>query len=577
MRTRQRPRRDYELIGLSNVLKTLEEAARTPNVHSVDLRKIFGQENWSGVQNFGSKGLFTEDADRRLVDADSIARFMASAFEMDMMVSMLDVLMEVAKGLQRQFRISQETIAAKLSRGIKSLPTELLSKIFQFVVWEQGENGGIQAIRLSHVSRSFRTITLETRGLWTTLHSSDAPHQLETFLSRSGLNEEFHAVIHFDRRAIAFGISHFVILCQSVISRWRTLTLTQEDHDWPVSGGVNKNLKELFTLFSKNNSRLLSLEELDIRGDWDDRHNNSGNVNYEWGSSLRTCRCSYFLPAPSASFSSVSTFIFTQDIYHPETSLRPFLEFLPAMPNLTKLDLELYSADAPVFPESPRLEELPELPHPGWPSITSLHLQLRNFHLDDCEAKHSCIARLLDVLRTPSVDELFISVGLWGLSEDELDFTEYTQKLASLSRVLLPDHLPSYNRMSYMSFKLWIDEHIPPSEPQIRDPLDSRKLIIPLDRILHVPSVTLSSFIPIVFAQDTHSDNFVRDIDIDEQHHLRELKLVGCENLTSADLKQTVDSLESLDVWKDVKQVVVEDCPRLSQDEVVDVIGRERF
>ncbi|KLO16158.1 hypothetical protein SCHPADRAFT_938069 [Schizopora paradoxa] len=560
-------------VGLSNVLTTLEEAARTLNVHSVDLRKVFGPENWSGARKF--KGLFTEDAGRRLVDADCIARFMASAFEMDVVVSMLDVLLEVAKGLQMQFRISQEIIVAKLSKGIKSLPTELLSRIFQFAVWDQDENGGVQAIRLSHVSRRFRTIALETRGLWTTLHSSDAPHQLKAFLSRSGLNEEFHAFIHFDHRAIVLGISQFVLACHPVISRWRTLTLTQEDRDQYGEsahlyyGGVEKNLEEFLTILSKNNLRLLSLEELDIRGHRGDRYGHGGNSGYDWGSNLRTCRCSYFLPTPSANFFSVSTFFTTQDVWDADTSLVPLLEFLLAMPNLTTLGMELYDAYAPVH----------DLPFTNCErsSITSLHLQLRKFQLDEFEVGDSGIISFLEALRIPSLEELFISIGFRDLSDSEPDFIDCTETLADLSRALLPSHLQNYNLMTSMFFKIWVDGGTPPREPQVRDPLDSRKLVVPLDRIPHVPSVTLSSFIPIVFAQDSHSDNIGRKIDSSEQHRLRELKLVKCENLTSEDFKQTVDSLQSLDVWKDVVRVVVEDCSRLSQDEVVDVIGRERI
>ncbi len=45
-------------------------------------------------------------------------------------------------------------------KGIASLPDELLPIIFEFAVRAEGRMGATQAIRLSHVSRRFRSIAL---------------------------------------------------------------------------------------------------------------------------------------------------------------------------------------------------------------------------------------------------------------------------------------------------------------------------------------------------------------------------------------------------------------------------------
>ena len=62
-----------------------------------------------------------------------------------------------------------------------------------------------------------------------------------------------------------------------------------------------------------------------------------------------------------------------------------------------------------------------------------------------------------------------------------------------------------------------------------------------------------------------------------ESCRLRELNLVKCENMTSVNLRNTVDSLKFLGVWNGMERVVVQRSKHLVYDEVVDIIGEERL
>ncbi len=78
----------------------------------------------------------------RLVDAGSVSRLMTSAFEMNAIVSMLKTLLDFASVFQDHLNRIQRRIISKLSRGIDSLPDELLPVIFKFAVWDEGHRGG---------------------------------------------------------------------------------------------------------------------------------------------------------------------------------------------------------------------------------------------------------------------------------------------------------------------------------------------------------------------------------------------------------------------------------------------------
>ncbi|KLO16159.1 hypothetical protein SCHPADRAFT_223065 [Schizopora paradoxa] len=572
-----------------DVLVALEMAARSRKIHLVDLQKVFSWENWRAFQNvYGyedkaqkpSAALDDLDLTARLADAKSVSRFMESVSELDTIIKMLNVLLDSANGLQAKFQFVRENIVSKLSKGVGSLPDELLAKVFQLAVWEEGREGGKQAVRISHVCRKFRSIALGTRGLWTTLFSGASEHQLQTFISRAGPNEEFHAFYHFSTKVRYVG-SSFTSICLPIISRWKTLTVSQEAQDWyheqPMYGGVAHIMGTLVEFIVGNNLQLPILEELKIDGSSYDRYSDSTRdiAGYLWASNLRTFRCSFFLPYLSTNISSVSTLVVRHSFidrplsfdFDQRSLITPLLESLLAMPNLISFELEAHDAE--------RIARDIALPKLELPSIISFHLRLNHFPVLEFDPKGSCIAMLMGTLVMPSLEALAISVGMvdFRTYKNEVNTTKMSQSLDELSRKLLPDRLSGTAGSTSLIFNLRDDSYKSAKDvPSTNVGVFS----VPLERIIRVHSVTLSSFVPVLLTDELDDGGVLSTIP-NGSCLLRELKFIECENMTSVDLEYTVDSLESLGIWNYIERVVVQDCKHLVYDEVVDLVGEERL
>ncbi|KLO08313.1 hypothetical protein SCHPADRAFT_1001056 [Schizopora paradoxa] len=191
--------------GMLIVLQTLEKAARTPNVanfNQLELNEVFRMENWTTFQNvYGDDKDPFANNDGQVVDAAWADRLLKSTVEIDNIIKISHTLLNVATDLQSQLNSSQErVIAAKRSKGIKSLPDELVARIFQIAVWEQYDDWDIteQAVSLSKVSRRFYNVALGTRSLWTMLGSFSSRLELETLIARAGPNEGFHVSLYIN-------------------------------------------------------------------------------------------------------------------------------------------------------------------------------------------------------------------------------------------------------------------------------------------------------------------------------------------------------------------------------------------
>ncbi|KLO05833.1 hypothetical protein SCHPADRAFT_895949 [Schizopora paradoxa] len=560
----------------SEVLLALEKAARTPNFHLLDLNDVFGLRNWSAVRNIEADvDPFSDDLDNEIIDADLTSRFMASAFQIDAIVSMLNVLSSFANEIQSRLKQSHKCITEKLSKCINELPDELIATVFQFTVWEEGHEGGRQALFLSQISRRFREIALGTRSLWATLSSSNSTSQLETCISRAGLNEEYHAYIHYDSSIYSSGIYSFMDACQSSTSRWKTVTLTQDESIWvddqTVYSSITILLDKLSSSLIERGLQLPMLEELDIRGHSKTSHTITRRDVREWAPNLRTLRCSYALFVPTAALTSVSTFdytqIFSDRIHNPLSSLRSMLEFLSFLPNLITFSLELHSANELACNWAILATECP--------SIISFHLQLRSLQLkEELEPQASYLASLMNALRIPSLEKLTISLGFWD-TRDEMDGDGWTLALEQLLMVLIPKHFLKSSRLKSLSYFLWLDRDTPLSYWEQAVPHDNRIFYIPLDRIFHIQNLTISSWFRVQFVKYAP---YLRRIHLRERCRLRELKFIGCENMAGVDLGGIVRSLLcEFDVWEKIERVSVKNCKNLAYEDLMWIIGEEKL
>ncbi|KLO08301.1 hypothetical protein SCHPADRAFT_1001046 [Schizopora paradoxa] len=569
---------------VSGLLAALEDAALSPNVHLIDLHKAFGWENWRAFKNVYGRGdkPFAErdhfDLSVQLMNAESIARFTKSAYEVDTIVNILHVLTDFATGLQAKFKIPFQSLVSKLSKGINSLPEELLAKIFQISVWGEGKEGGTQAVRISHVCRAFRSIALGKRGLWTTLSSKMSGRYLETFISRAGPNEDFHTFYHSSTN-IGAHMDSFEIICKPILSRWKSLTVTPASKWYdgkPERDGVATIIGVFIGFIIGSGLQFPALEELTIEGDRSDRYydNTRNRASYTVAPNLCTLRCSFFLPYLSVNLSSVSTFILSHSFggdrsgFARAPSITPLLESLRTMPNLASFELEAYDANEAAYRT--------RLPKYEFPSIISFHLRLDRFPILDFRLEHSCIAVLMHTVHMPSLEALSISIGAAHFKTDKnnVDSTKWSQSLFHLSWLLLPDQFANSTLLTSLFFKVWDNSDYSGVDEPTALPDDTNMFYVPLDRTLHIQKMVISSFVPVIFGQASYDGVFVTASYV-ESCWLQELTFVGCENMTLGHLKETVRCLDSLGIWNHLERVAVQSCKHLVYEEVEELVGKE--
>ncbi|KLO08292.1 hypothetical protein SCHPADRAFT_1001038 [Schizopora paradoxa] len=575
--------KDVDTRDVSAVLLALEKAARLPNFRRVNLHNVFQVENWEAFQSiYGSdKDPFADtcnNSDGQVVDAVWVERLETSAHEISDAVKMLETLLKFASQLQEKFEFSRERIiAAKRSKGIKSMPDELLAKIFQFAVVDMEWEGGVQAKSISQVSRRFRNITLGMPSLWTTLYSRSPQSDVEMFVRRAGPDTEFQAFVHLNFK---LQMRQFMDICRPFISRWKLLTLIHDekcrkrfflsDGD---SGDGDLTLGELFE-FLGDGPRLPLLEELITRaaGDITSGLNTlvDGTLPSDtrvWAPNLRILRCSYFIPFPSSPLTAISTLFVRQNfpilLSSHDSMLMKVLKLLLKLPNLSTFVLE-----AELIYGWSGYETFPVV---HCPTIKSFSLHLPGIPLKKLQTKSSCIATLMDVLRMPSLEDYSVSIGISDYDEEDTDSkcAEWSKKLGYLSCALLPVHFANSTRMVSLDYHLWIDTYLPDEVPPA-----SKTLNLPFDAIARISSVTISSFVRVLFSQRVGEGV---QHGITGECRLRELKFTACEYMTSLDLQCTIDSLESYGVWSDVERVVVQDCADVTHEEAMSVIGERKL
>ncbi len=228
-----------------------------------------------------------------IADPSSISHIMASAFQIDNIVSMLKSLTSVAVEFQDRYKQFATSISSKLSRGFASIPDELLPIIFEFAVRAEGRMGARQAVRLSHVSRHFRDIALAERSLWSTIHirsrAWNLKEELETIISRSGGNTDFNVFVDIDPDEFHIGKDNIVVFA-ATSSRWRTLSLTECDRKWyeeELVGVRNVSVDSILQMFFHTGVvQLPHLQELSIRSE--DSRRSLSTISCQWGVSEST-------------------------------------------------------------------------------------------------------------------------------------------------------------------------------------------------------------------------------------------------------------------------------------------------
>ncbi len=255
---------------------------------------------------------------------------------------MLGSLMKVALSFQKQYKPGVLSIISKLSRGMASLPDELLPIIFDFAVRAQGRIGSKQANSLSRVSRRFRNIALAERSLWTTLRSNASKEELQTFISRSGADLDFQVFVDVIPEWSLKNRDAFWDELRPTASRWKTLSVAEHVGRLREDGEPCFQLYEFFRAFE--GMQLLRLQELFIKAEDCETFY---RIPIAWTSpNLRSLRCSNYTPLASSStvFSSVTTCSLSLELSESEghfNSAKALLKSLLFLPSVTDMELEL--------------------------------------------------------------------------------------------------------------------------------------------------------------------------------------------------------------------------------------------
>ncbi len=491
------------------------------------------------------------------MDAGTISTLLASTHELDVMVLMLKLLTNNALGLQKRYKKFLDPIVFKLSKGIASLPDELLSIIFKFAVRKEGTEGARQASKLSRVSRRFQKLALEERNLWTTLHSNAKREELETCISRSGSGANFHVFVNdgFNR---PHEMDEFVAICHPTTSRWKYLTITTSSND----EGLTENnevwqVEYIFEFLQRDDVfQLPQLEELNIQCGDLDCYNSL--ISLSWRSpNLRSLQCTRYLPSPSTSFSSLSAFSFTQNLsYDSNSRVRNLLAFLASTPSISTFDLKISGVNIR-YPKPLRV------PESVCPSITSFHFRLPGFRISQFhhESRDEIIAAFLQALHMPRLENLAISIDFKNMGDSEI---ESTKLLNDCSHSLLPVYLANDRaRLSSLNYDIKRDaDWNAPSE------LFPIVFTIPLDKVPTVSSLTITTFTRVVFTRAVGGGANGSS----EPCRLREVRFSGCEDMGIGDFRSAVQSLGT-DIWDTLVRVVVANCRQLGYEEVLEVVG----
>ncbi|KLO12553.1 hypothetical protein SCHPADRAFT_411069 [Schizopora paradoxa] len=265
------------------------------------------------------------------------------------MKATLNGLLDSITDLQDGFELFVAPISSKLSRGIASLPDELIGLVFKYACVEIGTK---QAVWLSHVSRGFRRIAISEVDLWTTLHSRARPDEIETYLSRSR-QADLYVVVNITPDDYNEDLLPFFTSCFASASRLKSFSITAEldDGEYPSNLVLSNELTDL----DSGELEFPRLEELCIshyKKSRDGMH--SDNFAFEdfspsWDAPvLRTIRCRDYIPTPTATaFTSITSFSL-QISLRSGNNVQNFgwlLEFLESASNLSNFDLEVFDAD----------------------------------------------------------------------------------------------------------------------------------------------------------------------------------------------------------------------------------------
>ncbi|KLO12556.1 hypothetical protein SCHPADRAFT_929150 [Schizopora paradoxa] len=499
------------------------------------------------------------------MDNGTFARIVRDACRLDSMVSILKILLDNATKYKNSYNQCLRPFSFKYSKGLASLPDELLVHIFKFAALSDETK---HAVRLSHVSRKFRALMLEERRFWTKLHSRAKADEVNAFLSRSGQDTGLYVSIHAVSQLFLDPLA-FLNICSHTAPRWKSLKISEASFLHRDEATANVLLKDMIRRFDLNLARL---QDLEIHGSvepWDDGDEDVDELRFKfsWPSpNLRVLRCTRFVPLPSPSYSSITSFVTSilgTDRRRFNIEMRQLCSFLVSCPSITDLGLKWH-----VVPDIDDEERniLPAEPL-EITRITSFKLLLSNYPIGT--ATNHLVLAFMRTFKLTNLDHLSFKVDFspFHLMGRQVDEVRTTELLLELAHALIPDPFV-HRRLTSLSVDLTYEMPRPLQMMQSRQPIKQpRTFTLPLDKIRNVSTLKMTTFARTLFTRDATT----------APSGLREIRFWKCKELTSAGLIDTVQSLKEYGAWDTLERFVVEDCNALQHDAVLDAISNEKM
>ncbi|KLO06713.1 hypothetical protein SCHPADRAFT_932913 [Schizopora paradoxa] len=499
---------------------------------------------------------------RNDLSPEDISQLFRDSKNLDNMVHILKLLHSSASQLQQSVALGSKPMISKLSRGIASLPNEILMHIFGILAPAGGRTSRQQAIWLSHVSRRFRSIALGTRSIWTTLDGCASKDELNTFVSRSGKDSDLHLIFYmwvYDPEPEPEpepDVPDFVDWCLPLASRWTSFLVLYEDGEIDRNDGLIFSILETVCADRRAYPRLQMMR---IQQDpstantifepWELAIEKYGNRQQISG--LQRIECDEYIPTPDPLYDSAKSFFASISWLNSVESFGDLGVLLPSLRALTVLDLTIQT--------SSRAVEFDDI-EIGCPSVSSLTLHFPSLVFPGAIDGGS-LGTFMGSFNMPRLTEYSFSVELELRNvEDKPDI-----ELDTLFQFLMASFcLDPYRHPNLAKCSIKLSH----TKGKMEWPWRPQSLDIPLVSLpQNVASLTVQTSTP-----------HIRFYSSDDQYALRELRLLECNEFDVESLAKLVASLRGIKAWDRLVNFKVENCRRLLKyEDVVKIVGEEKL
>ncbi|KLO08468.1 hypothetical protein SCHPADRAFT_944428 [Schizopora paradoxa] len=496
----------------------------------------------------------------RAFESGSISDLSSEWIQVESILKLSRALVASASQLLDLYDHHLRPTSLKLSKGLASLPDEILMYILRFA---QGEElSGMDALRFSHVSRRFQRLIVGNRVFWSSINLCRRSKKecIDMQLARGGNDACIHVTLEYDQHD--WDLVEFLDTFSTTAPRWGSLIVKGKFYEEDRGESI---FDKLFELFEDRHLILpqlheMHVEELQIHGRKDIADDEDSDIadeelyEYCWFTcetdfedvrawdlpNLRTIKCIECIPPPSFPFNSFTSLSISihvlpssDDVANQVNELK---DFIASKPSITELSLALGG-----YAASGQVEHDFEIKPVVYPNVTSFKLNISQFE------KYKVIDSLTQALKMPQLrDFKLIDTGYTGMD-----------RRRQRPLVVVPSPL---NHPLLESYALNITD-------RMYD--DPQTFMLHLDKLPNVSTLSVTTSGGAFFWCDPKCPL--------EHKSLRKLRFESCERLDSNCLDRAVSTLKKVGAWKTLESLEIQDCEELDREMALEIVGEKRL